>query len=230
MVEHGSPKSGDKPEKELRKKSRQKVTQWAKALAIIGVSIFILNMALAWIVAHESNDYIMQPLISEKNRDSASAKAMDMVIGADANTHVFLNRLVEADVHHREVSNMQSAVIVTMAFAFGLTAVGFALFVMGIDKAFQFEGEADKIGRVVVRSTAPGVLCFALAAVIMLAAVTRSTPVRFTREATHPDPPIQYVGEARPSKILEEGKLPEGGRSRLDDILGEAEAKEETHE
>ena len=109
---------------------------------------------------------------------SATGEALKQATSAEPDKLVFLNRVVENDVNHRNIANKQTTVIVAMAASFSLIALGFALFVMGFEAAYGVSGTSPA-GSVVIQATSPGLLCFVLAALVICFAITRRTDVRF---------------------------------------------------
>jgi hypothetical protein len=145
-------------------------------LVLLGVLICLLNMACAWWLIWSSDKFVMTGLISDKT--SATGKALDLAATADRDKLAFLNRVVENDVNHRNVANKHTTVIVAMAASFSLVALGFALFVMGVDAAYNISSE-NPTGRIVIEATSPGLVCFILAALVICFAITRRTEVKF---------------------------------------------------
>ncbi|MEZ6242692.1 MAG: hypothetical protein R3B57_06570 [Phycisphaerales bacterium] len=85
-----------------------------------------------------------------------------------------LNLLVQV----RRVLNEQALNAVALGGATALLAIGFALFVIGIDGAFTVHGTAGTQGSVVLQGSAPGLLCFTLAAGLLALAMVRDTPLK----------------------------------------------------
>ena len=66
---------------------------------------------------------------------------------------------IDAVANLKLVANKQSIVVVAIAGAFALSAVGFALFFLGADGAFQLQAEQGIGGpRLLFAGTAPGLL------------------------------------------------------------------------
>jgi len=147
------------------------------ALVILGVLICLINMGLAWRLIESSNHFVMTGLVADKNT-SATNEALKQAATADANKLLFLNKVIENDVNHRNIANKQTAVIVAMAASFSLIAIGFALFVMGVEAAYTISGK-NATASLVVGASSPGLLCFLLAAVVIGVAITRQTSVTF---------------------------------------------------
>ena len=172
-------------------------SRWVRTLVMTGIVIFIANFAIAWVFAFWSQYYVTHPLVErplvKPGRDVPEAKgregylfgatelAMEMIDGANPNTCVFLNRAMESEVHLKYISNMQAIMIVGMACGFGLIAVGFSLFVMGIQGAYEFRAGTGDDGTVILKATSPGHLCFLLAAVLILFALSRDASVKFNK-------------------------------------------------
>lgn len=132
--------------------------------------IFTLNMAGAWWLTLGAAENVARPLVAE-GQVSAVSEVLAVPTGASANTYTLLNRIVDAEIQIRTAQNGQTLCVVAMAGAFAMMAIGFALFVMGAEGAFQLEGSAPSGGNLVLKSTAPGVICFALATLVLLFAL-----------------------------------------------------------
>ncbi|MFT5684072.1 MAG: hypothetical protein ACI8RZ_005013 [Myxococcota bacterium] len=116
---------------------------FAMASVLIGVVLFVVNMAAAWVVM-----FRVQGSISE-GLNSGPA-------------------LVPFELTLRSIQNTQSLGVIGIATAFALVSIGFSLFVMGAKGAFEVTASAAERGSLVLRATAPGLLCFVLGAVIVL--------------------------------------------------------------
>ena len=95
-------------------------------------------MSFAWWIVFDSNDFITQGLVGS---DGNNKQVMDLVLEnlnqAKANEIILKTRIIEVEVHLKAIANRQTMSVVAMAAGFGLLAIGFALFVMGIESAFQ---------------------------------------------------------------------------------------------
>jgi hypothetical protein len=145
-------------------------------LVIIGVIICLLNMGAAWTIIWSSDKSVMQGLVSKE--DSATKKALDLAGDSSGEKLIFLDRIVQNDLNHRNIANKQIAVIVAMAASFSLIAIGFALFVMGVEAAYTISGKS-LTGSLVIGATSLGLVCFLLAAIVIGIAITRRTEVTF---------------------------------------------------
>ncbi|NUQ75892.1 MAG: hypothetical protein HUU21_20305, partial [Polyangiaceae bacterium] len=162
----------------------------------LAIGVFLLNMACAWWVAGVSNWLIGKPLIGGDT--TAVAKALEQAPQASANMHVFLNRLLEAEIQLRTVQNRQTISIVAISSGFALVAIGFALFIMGAEGAFNVKGNVGDRGNLVVKSTAPGLLCFVLAAVIVCSSLAGTAQVASSPFTIYPDGPMSPGANAAP--------------------------------
>ena len=147
-------------------------------LVLCGVGICLLNMALAWILIISSNKFVMTGLVTDRS-SSATSMAIKLAPDANADKLVFLDRLIESDVDHRTVANKQTVVIVALAASFSLIAIGFALFVMGVEAAYTISG-SNPTGRLVIQASSPGLVCFILATLTICFAITQRSDVRFS--------------------------------------------------
>ena len=161
--------------------------------------IFTLNMAGAWWLALGAADNVARPLVPD-GETSAVARVLDSHGGASANSHTLLNRVVDAEIQIRTAQNGQTLSVVAMAGSFAMMSIGFALFVMGAEGAFQLEGSAPTGGNLVLKSTAPGVICFALATLVLLFALYKQIDLTTGSFQVFPDSEVMrartHVGGA----------------------------------
>ena len=118
---------------------------------------------------------------------TAVSLAMQGASGASANNHVLLNRVLDTELMLRTAQNRHTITVVSLSVAFSLVAIGFALFVMGAEGAFRLEGVASKEKNLMVKATAPGLLCFVLAAVVVIVALMSKTELRPGGFNVYPD-------------------------------------------
>ena len=142
------------------------------ASVYLAIVIFIFNMTGAWYMVVRSGGVVGRALI-DPTRPTASSLALEKMSGADGNGHVFLNHLLTAELQLRTVQNQQTLSVVVMSAAFALLAIGFALFVMGAEGAFKITGKISDGQNLVLKSTAPGLLCFILSALFIYATISR---------------------------------------------------------
>lgn len=154
-----------------------KVSPWAKLLFILGIVIFLANMTIAWALTIRANTLISQPLVSDGGGDQTVVKALSLLPKADANTHIFAQQLIGLDATLRTISNRHILMVIAMASAFSLIAVGFSLFVMGIESAFTISSGKENTGTVAMKATAPGLACFLFATLIVVTSVMRQTDI-----------------------------------------------------
>lgn len=103
-----------------------------------------------------------------------STQDQDIVKGLSADISDPLHRsilrahAIDAVSNLKLVANKQSIIVVALAGSFALAAVGFSLFLLGADGAFQVQADhAGSGAKLLFVGTAPGLLCFALAVVLM---------------------------------------------------------------
>jgi hypothetical protein len=171
-----APKNGGPGEIKVLPPSRTKDRSNNLWLVLIGVSICLLNMGAAWYLIILSNGFVVTGLVT--GVPSATDKALTLIPTADANELIVLDRIVQSDVNHRNLANKQIAVTVAMAASFCLVAIGFALFVMGVEAAYAISGSSPT-GGLVIQATSPGLLCFILAAVVVCFALARHSEVTY---------------------------------------------------
>ncbi len=148
--------------------------------------IFTLNMAGAWWLALGAAENVARPLVAE-GETSAVSRVLDSTNDASANTFTLLNRVVDAETQLRAAQNAQTLCVVAMAGSFAMMAIGFALFVMGAEGAFELETKTSTGGNLVLKSTAPGVLCFVLATGILMFTLYRQVSLTSGSFQVYPD-------------------------------------------
>jgi hypothetical protein len=165
-----------------------------------GIAIALINMGLAWGVAIYSDESIGQPLLSVNGPDLTAREATALVAGAgaishgpgdanhqilipatnatvDPNVHIFAQQVVGLDVTLRVLSNRHILSMVAIGCSFTMMAIGFSLFVMGIQSAYAFKAGSDGNGTVALQATAPGLLCFVLATAIVISTMLHPTEI-----------------------------------------------------
>jgi hypothetical protein len=174
--------SAPKTNPALSSNSRAKHRSSSVVLVGVGVFVCLLNIGAAWWLIQSSNKFVMTSLIGDSKSPSATKEALIQAQAPTATWEklIFLDRIVENDLNHRNVANKQTAVIVAMASSFSLVAIGFALFVMGVEAAYTISGTSPTTGNLVIQATSPGLACFVLAAIVTCVAITRQTEVSFS--------------------------------------------------
>ncbi len=146
---------------------------------VAAVIVFAANMAVAWIVVFDAQRTISQQLVLEGQRTAVSM-ALEQEHGDDANHFVFKNRVLDTELLARAVQNRNAVTVVGTGLAFSLVAVGFALFVLGADGAFKLEVDGKDRGKIIFNSTAPGLLCFILAAFLGWTALSDNSQLQLS--------------------------------------------------
>jgi hypothetical protein len=137
---------------------------FSRALVVTGILIAVANMALAWVMMFtrptdvaDANSHLQQPVAEGKaaQADASSTLAIEM-----------MRPLVRTE-QRRELVN-SNILTLTVAFSFALMAIGFSLFVMGIEGALSFRGELAQLGSLVLKTASPGILCIVLSATTLM--------------------------------------------------------------
>lgn len=142
--------------------------QWA-LLAIIAAAfaIGIVSVGLSWYEAHAARQQLAFGLADLRVLGAISELAPES--SNEALTVHALNTMV----HLKGVTNYQALGVLAIGAGAAFVAIGFALFLIGADGAFklQVDGRGDvKLG---LYATAPGLLCFVLAAGLIALGATR---------------------------------------------------------
>lgn len=177
------------PEVPVAKTALERVSTISVCLAIV---VFMLNMAGVWHVVIETNTMVGRTLV-EGEKVTATSLALKAMPDADGNGHTFINHLLSAELQLRTVQNQQMIAVIALAASFAMMAIGFALFIMGAEGAFKIAAKAPDGSNVVLKSTAPGLLCFLFATLLVWATLS-SGKIQLTDGARD----VAFVG--KPSK------------------------------
>ncbi|MCP3904322.1 MAG: hypothetical protein GY715_11885 [Planctomycetes bacterium] len=108
--------------------------------------------------------------------------------GTNHDTYL-MTHVIDLHVQMQRITNDQGLKSLAVSMCVALIAVGFALFLLGADGTFALAAE-DKSGpSVTLQGTAPGLLCFALAAIVMGIVVTTGADLKIT-PGQLPNPPL----------------------------------------
>lgn len=173
----------------------------------LAIAVFLANMLCAWLLALRGAESIAHPLVGD--RPTATSRALDEAPKASANGFTLLNRVLDAELQVRAVQNRQTLSIVAMAAAFAMMALGFALFVMGAEGAFQFSGTTPGTGTLVLKASAPGIFCFFLATAILIAALFGEVNLKTGAFQVLPDTLAGPPASAAPSSTATGVVVPE---------------------
>lgn len=86
--------------------------------------------------------------------------------------------IVQSGIHLKHIINQQSLNILAIFSGFALIAIGFALFLIGADGAFQLQASGVSNTQLVVTGTTPGVLCFVLAGLLIVTAIIQKQELK----------------------------------------------------
>jgi hypothetical protein len=135
-------------------------------ILVLGWAVACANLMAAWYMA----DHVLtglpigQPEMLLVDSIAGKAAAADRAMM----TAYVLNELVLTKFGIGKYQLM----IVVFAAAFALISVGFSLFVIGADGAFRIAGTQPGGTKLVISGTAPGILCFLLAAGLVYGGIT----------------------------------------------------------
>jgi len=167
----------DSPTPESRKNSRHTLSG---ALVVTGIAIAVINMALAWVMM------FTRPTGIPSTNISAQISSVEKKATTSDSSMEFLTQMLTPLVRSYELKGVgeQNVLVLAIAFSFALLSVGFSLFVMGIEGALSLRGEVADMGKLVLRTASPGVLCILFSTAI-LATLLVLTQVKFgdTQEA-----------------------------------------------
>jgi hypothetical protein len=137
--------------------------------------LWIVGVAAIIVVASLVAAAMLAVQISENVRYTANDQALvnALTAGIADPLHQVLLRAHALDTlaNIKVVINKQSLVLVCFAGAFALMTVGFALFMIGADGVFQVQAEKGADAKFLFSGTAPGLLCFFLAASLIVTGI-----------------------------------------------------------
>ena len=143
---------------------------------LTGVLLGVLAFLGAWWLAKESS--------ARLGIDSDDGTLISSMAGACCEDHLPLRlRALETYAHVKAISNQQSIGVLAIGAGMSFLSIGFSLFLVGAEGAFKLRasgrGGDDKI---MLYGTAPGLLAFALAAMVIVVGATRKHEMSFTAE------------------------------------------------
>lgn len=79
----------------------------------------------------------------------------------------FVVHALNIQTHLKGITNRQAIGVLTIGTGIALFAIGFALFIIGVDGAFKVHLEARQDAKIVLYGSTPGLLCFLLGALVI---------------------------------------------------------------
>jgi len=148
----------------LTKKSKIWIIGSATAIAVI-------NLLFSWFLAYQIIDNMRFTQSDIKNIKSLS----DL---SDNNSSTVYDRelrtlSMNANIHLKGITNKQTIVVLSITSGFTFVAIGFALFLIGVDGAMHISHEHQD-SKLFISVTAPGLVSFLLAALLILYGVSRT--------------------------------------------------------
>lgn len=141
--------------------------RWPGWLVFSALLVFFVNMSVAWYVT----------LVTTQTMRQQAGGAVDVqgTKNADVENRTFpLDRIA--------VTSRQLLLVIGMSTGFGMMAIGFALFVLGIDSVYNVNAGTGPSATLSLSASSPGLLCFVLAAIIMIVAMTRSMTIEVGKD------------------------------------------------
>ncbi len=189
-------------------------------LLVVGGAIFAVFVSLVfatWVMGEtlQSMQFSQQ---DQEIVNRLSGNAADPLQQSILRAHA-----IDAVSSMKQLATRQSVIIAAFAGAFALCAIGFALFLLGADGIVQLQTGQDKSGlKPWLLGTAPGLLCFVLAVVLVgMAVMQRSgvnlASVHFSKPGVGPlesSTPPSPIGTA-PAGNAEAPKATEAAERRI---------------
>jgi len=146
-----------------------------KLIIMFSAVLAFINIGIAWVIAFDTANQLH---ITDKDIQLINMIAQDTK-GMDIGNHLRLKtHAMNSQLSVKLITNKQSIVILTIGGGFSLIVIGFALFLIGADGAFKLGAEQNG-SKMMLSSTAPGLLCFLLAAILISISVTRNSSWEF---------------------------------------------------
>jgi hypothetical protein len=175
---------------------------WPRMLTVLGVGIALLNMGLAWLVIFQAPRAALGGDAGGRVPGAALFRAPGSSRQGPATPDETGNAMMEMIGESIRSDTFRAArehheTVVILAFSFALLAIGFALFVMGVEGTIKIVGQRQDLGKIAVWMASPGLLCVVAAASIIGAKVffaNFDTPGRATARGIE--------AEARAKEVL----------------------------
>ena len=188
--------------------------RWSQGLIVTGIVIALLNMALAWTMMFFGPTPHREAVAA--SQVTTQVESAVPVSSYDGNTY-----LVKMwDVFERESQAQERRSTLLLGFCFALIAIGFSLFVMGIEGAIAARAEAADFGMLAIKVGSPGIFCILLAAVLV--GLSLVGPAMSPQAA----PPETKADTVRAESEGKEQILRTEAEARSEVIRTEAEVKE----
>jgi len=159
-------------------------TRWSRGLIVTGIIIAVLNMALAWSMMFlgptpQRGDHAANPPRAQTSLEPAkaqSAPARPEPPGAattrtqnpwDSSESPTLGLAKLMEMYQGMAQSQERQMTLLLGFCFALISIGFSLFVMGIEGAARFKGDAKEFGSLTVKVSSPGLFCIFLASMLV---------------------------------------------------------------
>ena len=148
------------------------MSAWAKLLTLLGVAIALLNMGLAWSLMFQGPSVAIVDDAGRRRSDAASGSGVARDSTRSATPEVSGTVVMEMRRESLKNATFDAArqhheAILILAFSFALLAIGFSLFVMGVEGALDIAAQGEASLRVAGRMTSPGLACLLAAALLI---------------------------------------------------------------
>ena len=146
--------SGSSDAEKIAQRTGGMSSRWSRMLVATGVAIACVNMSLAWTMMFqrpcENISTRIEKPTEEAKRPAVAARRPPL--SDDAN--MIMERMFRT--LEQNSARSHSVTILVLAFSFALLAIGFSLFVMGVEGALHFGVSADDLGSLAIKMASPG--------------------------------------------------------------------------
>lgn len=149
--------------------------QWFKMTVFsLSVLIAVTSLSYAWCMAMAASDSTVLTVGDIEILDRFNER-----MKVDGQNHVGLYAHVfDTMMQLKLLTNHQVRALVAIGGGFAFVALGLALFLIGVEGAFQIQGTGKGSTSLSITASAPGILCFVLAAWLIYVGATRSHSLR----------------------------------------------------
>lgn len=163
------------------------VPKWVK-IAVVFAALLLgaLSIGLAWKDASEANRNLA---FGQKDVEAISSIARVGQSGTISD-QTFVVHVLNVIVHRKAITNHQALGGLAIGAGSAFLAIGFALFLLGADGAFQIQYEGKGDSKLAFYATAPGLLCFMLSASLIAFGATRKHEIQLGDFPVPGDPAV----------------------------------------
>lgn len=184
---------------------------WFKATVVaISLASAIACIGVALSYAGRSNERLQY----RAEEDGQDLRDLYQMGRTDTQSDVYLfAHILNVQAHLKGISNKHSLAMIAISSGLALYAIGFSLFVIGADGAFELIARSGGGMSAAATGTAPGLLCFIAATVVISIGVTRKHSL--------------MIGEFNPPFVVERGASRSPSAERVSTLAPKVRANDQ---